>query len=47
MTTVHRKTNYDIKIEYPLLFRTFGCEGNYASCTAPDTNTRLKIDGFD
>ena len=28
MKTIHRKTNYDIKTPYPLLFRLFGCKGD-------------------
>ena len=26
MKTIHRKTNYDIKTPYPLLFRILGCK---------------------
>ena len=44
MMTVHHKKSGDIKIEYPLLFRILRCKEKYASCTAPDTNTRLIID---
>ena len=44
MTTVHHMKSGDIKIEYPLLFRLFGCKEKYSSCTAPDTFTKLIID---